>query len=182
MSYVGSGRPTSKASSISIRTAARFAWVFFQSNTKRSGRAELVKALNAAASGGAYVDPHLAHALIDLALSESDVEHMDLDEDSIRLLRLLASGVGNRAIGETTGWSDSNLRTTRRGGSSSHAPPIDRLIRPHPPPVRSNVTRGLADTEFVVGQLLQEFLMSDEPPEWVPGYFDIGLCAVLPCT
>jgi len=81
---------------------------------KRSGRAELVKALNAAASGGAYVDPHLAHALIDMAISESDVEHMDLDEDSIRLLRLLASGVGNREIGETTGWSDSKLRTRIR--------------------------------------------------------------------
>ncbi len=59
---------------------------------------------------------------------------------------------------------------------------LDLVTAHHPPPVRSNVTRGLADTEFVVGQLLQEFLMSDEPPEWVPGYFDIGLCAVLPCT
>lgn len=81
---------------------------------KRSGRAELVKALNAVASGGAYVDPHLAHALMDLATSESDVDQMDLDEDSIHLLRLLASGVGNRAISETTGWSESNLRTRIR--------------------------------------------------------------------
>ncbi len=81
---------------------------------KRSGRAELVKALNAVASGGAYVDPHLAHALVDLAISESDVGQMDLDEDSIRLLRLLASGIGNRAISETTGWSESNLRTRIR--------------------------------------------------------------------
>jgi len=81
---------------------------------KRSGRAQLVEALNAVASGGAYVDPHLAHALVDLATSESDVSQMDLDEDSIRLLRLLASGIGNRAISETTGWSVSNLRTRIR--------------------------------------------------------------------
>jgi len=81
---------------------------------KRSGRAQLVEALNAVASGGAYVDPHLAHALVDLATSESDVSQMDLDEDSIRLLLLLASGIGNRAISETTGWSVSNLRTRIR--------------------------------------------------------------------
>jgi len=81
---------------------------------KRSGRVELVKALNAAASGGAYVDPHLAHALVDLAVSDSDVDQMALDEESIRLLRLLASGLGNRAIGETTGWSESTLRTRIR--------------------------------------------------------------------
>ena len=81
---------------------------------KRSGRAELVKALVAVASGGAYVDPHLAHALVDLATSESDIGQTDLDEDSIRLLRLLASGVGNRMISETTGWSESNLRTRIR--------------------------------------------------------------------
>lgn len=81
---------------------------------KRSGRVELVKALNAAASGGAYVDPHLAHALVDLVVSDSDVGQMALDEDSIRLLRLLASGMGNRAIGETTGWSESSLRTRIR--------------------------------------------------------------------
>jgi len=81
---------------------------------KRSGRAELVKALNTVASGGAYVDPYLAHALMDLATSESDVGQMDLDEDSIQLLRLLASGIGNRAIREATGWSESNLRTRIR--------------------------------------------------------------------
>jgi len=81
---------------------------------KRSGRAQLVEALNAVASGGAYVDPHLAHALVDLATSESDVSQMALDEDSLRLLRLLASGIGNRAISETTGWSVSNLRTRIR--------------------------------------------------------------------
>jgi DNA-binding NarL/FixJ family response regulator len=81
---------------------------------KRSGRAVLIKALNAVASGGAYVDPHLAHALVDLATSESDMGRMDLNEDSIRLLRLLASGLGNRTIRETTGWSDSKLRTRIR--------------------------------------------------------------------
>jgi len=81
---------------------------------KRSGRAELVKALNTVASGGAYVDPHLAHSLVDLATSESDVGQMDLDEDSIQLLRLLASGIGNRAIRGATGWSESNLRTRIR--------------------------------------------------------------------
>ncbi len=81
---------------------------------KRSGRVELVKALNAAASGGAYVDPHLAHTLVDLVVSDSDVGQMALDEDSIRLLRLLASGMGNRAISDTTGWSESKLRTRIR--------------------------------------------------------------------
>jgi len=81
---------------------------------KRSGRAELIKAFQVVASGGAHVDPHLAHALVDLATSESDVGQMGLDEDSIRLLRLLASGANNRTISETTGWSESSLRTRIR--------------------------------------------------------------------
>ncbi len=81
---------------------------------KRSGRVELVKALTVVAAGGAHVDPHLADALVDLARSESEMSPMDLDEDSIRLLRLLASGADNRTIVEETGWSESSLRTRIR--------------------------------------------------------------------
>ncbi len=81
---------------------------------KRSGRAELVEALRIVASGGAHVDPYLAHALVDLAKSKSNVSQLDLDEDSTRLLRLLAAGEDNRTIQEITGWSESRLRTRIR--------------------------------------------------------------------
>ncbi len=81
---------------------------------KRSGRAELVRALRIVASGGAHVDPYLAHVLVDLATSGSDVSQLELDQDSIRLLRLLAAGEDNRTIGQITGWSESRLRTRIR--------------------------------------------------------------------
>ncbi len=81
---------------------------------KRSGRAELVKALRIVASGGAHVDPYLSDALVDLAKCKSNVSRLDLDEDSIRLLRMLAAGEDNRTISEMTGWSESRLRTRIR--------------------------------------------------------------------
>jgi DNA-binding NarL/FixJ family response regulator len=81
---------------------------------KRSGRAELVKALRIVASGGAHVDPYLSDALVDLAKCKSNVSQLDLDQDSIRLLRLLAAGEDNRTISEITGWSESRLRTRIR--------------------------------------------------------------------
>ena len=81
---------------------------------KRSGRAELVKALKVVESGGAHVDPHLAHALVDLARSHPDELPLDLDDDATLLLRLLASGANNQTIMETTGWSESSLRTRVR--------------------------------------------------------------------
>ena len=81
---------------------------------KRSGREELVTALRSVATGGAHVDPHLAHALVDLARSGHKGHPTDLNEDAIRLLRLLASGADNREIGQTMDWSESTLRTRIR--------------------------------------------------------------------
>jgi len=81
---------------------------------KRSGRVELIKALQTVASGGAHVDPHLAHALVDLATTKTDINQIGLNEDSILLLRLLATGKDNQTIKQTTGWSDSTLRTRIR--------------------------------------------------------------------
>lgn len=103
---------------------------------KRSGRAELVKALQIVASGGAHVDPYLAHALVDLATSESDVSQLDLDQDSIRLLRLLAGGEDNRAISQITGWSESRLRTRIRSlyemlGVTRRAEAVAAALRLH---------------------------------------------------
>ena len=103
---------------------------------KRSGRAELVKALRIVASGGAHVDPYLAHALVDLAKSKSNVSQLDLDDDSIRLLRLLAAGADNRTIIETTGWSESALRTRIRSlyenlGVTRRAEAVAAALRLH---------------------------------------------------
>ncbi len=81
---------------------------------KRSGRAELLKAIKAVASGGAHVDPYLGQALVDLARPEPVDRPTELDDDGMRLLRLLASGADNRTISETTGWSESMLRTRIR--------------------------------------------------------------------
>ncbi len=81
---------------------------------KRSGHAELVKALNVVAGGGAHVDPHLADALVDLARDESEPGPYDLDDDSLWLLRLLAQGLDNKGIIEETGWSEGDLRTRIR--------------------------------------------------------------------
>ncbi len=103
---------------------------------KRSGRAELVQALRTVASGGAHVDPYLAHALVDLATSGSDVSQLDLDEDSICLLRLLAAGEDNRTISEITGWSESRLRTRIRSlyerlGVTRRAEAVAAALRLH---------------------------------------------------
>ena len=103
---------------------------------KRSGRAELVKALRIVASGGAHVDPYLSDALVDLAKCKSNVSQLDLDEDSIRLLRLLAAGEDNRTISEITGWSESRLRTRIRSlyetlGVTRRAEAVAAALRLH---------------------------------------------------
>jgi len=103
---------------------------------KRSGRAELVKALRIVASGGAHVDPYLSDALVDLAKSKSNASQLNLDEDSIRLLRLLAAGEDNRTIREITGWSESRLRTRIRSlyetlGVTRRAEAVAAALRLH---------------------------------------------------
>ncbi len=103
---------------------------------KRSGRAELLKAINAVASGGAHVDPYLGQALVDLARPEPVERPTELDDDGMRLLRLLASGADNRTISETTGWSESMLRTRirtlyERLGASGRAEAVATGLRLH---------------------------------------------------
>ena len=79
---------------------------------KRSGRAELVAALKVVEAGGAHVDPHLTEMLVSLATDDST--DPGLDEDSMRLLRLLAAGLNNRQIMAETGWSEGITKSRTR--------------------------------------------------------------------
>ncbi len=77
---------------------------------KSSGRAELVRAIELVGAGGAHVDPQLAETLVGLARKTPVVE-TDLDSETLGLLRLLTRGNDNRSIMESTGWSESRLRS-----------------------------------------------------------------------
>jgi DNA-binding NarL/FixJ family response regulator len=77
---------------------------------KHSGRAELIRAMELVAAGGAHVDPQLAETLVVLARGTGE-ETTDLDGDSLTLVRLLTAGNDNRSIMEVTGWTESQLRT-----------------------------------------------------------------------
>lgn len=76
---------------------------------KRSGRGELMRALEDVASGRAHVDPLLAPTLVGLV--REDGSSPDLDQDALSLLRMLTEGRENREITTATGWTDSQLRT-----------------------------------------------------------------------
>ena len=79
---------------------------------KRSGAAELARALRAVAGGGSHIDPHLTTTLVSLATS--DIQRPEPDPGAVRLLRLLAAGLDTDEIMLRTGWSKSTTKSRIR--------------------------------------------------------------------
>lgn len=86
---------------------------------KRSAGEELVRAVHAVAAGGVYIDPAVAHKLLNVSAQKVDVaksETIELSEREAEVLRLTAVGHSHKAIANELRVSVKSVETYKSRG------------------------------------------------------------------